>query len=102
MYLQVLAQSEVLSVRLKSLTTCWRVTVDPDVGQHVLQFINADIARKDGEQVRLWARTTSDYSNTFTRIRAAVAALPVHSAVLDGEAIVFRSAVPIFEALNAS
>jgi ATP-dependent DNA ligase len=52
--------------------------------------------------VRLWARTTSDYSNTFTRIRDAVAALPVHSAVLDGEAIVFRSAVPIFEALNAS
>ena len=23
------------------------------------------IARKDGEQVRLWARTTSDYSKTF-------------------------------------
>jgi hypothetical protein len=46
MYLQVLAQSEVLSVRLKSLTTCWRVTVDPDVGQHVLQFINADSSGK--------------------------------------------------------
>jgi ATP-dependent DNA ligase len=27
------------------------------------------IARKDGEQVRLWARTTSDYSKAFTRIR---------------------------------
>ena len=37
------------------------------------------IARKDGERVRLWARTTSDYSNTFTRIRNAVAALPVES-----------------------
>ena len=35
------------------------------------------IARKDGDRVRLWARTTSDYSNTFTRIRDAVAALPV-------------------------
>jgi bifunctional non-homologous end joining protein LigD len=35
------------------------------------------IARKDSERVRLWARTTSDYSNTFTRIRDAVAALPV-------------------------
>jgi bifunctional non-homologous end joining protein LigD len=35
------------------------------------------IARKDGEQVRLWARTTSDYSKAFTRIRDAVAALPV-------------------------
>jgi bifunctional non-homologous end joining protein LigD len=25
------------------------------------------IARKDGEQVRLWTRTTSDYSKAFTR-----------------------------------
>jgi bifunctional non-homologous end joining protein LigD len=49
------------------------------------------IARKDGERVRLWARTTSDYSNVFTRIRDAVAALPVDSAVLDGEAILLRS-----------
>src|SRR6476659_1171441 len=48
------------------------------------------IARKDGEQVRLWARTTSDYSKAFTRIRDAVAALPVESAVLDGEAIILR------------
>src|SRR6478609_3815992 len=48
------------------------------------------IACKDGERVRLWARTTSDYSNIFTRIRDAVAALPVDSAVLDGEAMVAR------------
>ena len=48
------------------------------------------IARKDGEQVRLWARTTSDYSKAFSRIRDAVAALPVDSAVIDGEAIVLR------------
>jgi ATP-dependent DNA ligase len=48
------------------------------------------IARKDGKRVRLWARTTSDYSNTFTRIRQAVAALPVESAVSDGEAIFLR------------
>jgi hypothetical protein len=32
------------------------------------------IARKDGKQVRLWARTTSDYSKAFTRVRDAVAA----------------------------
>jgi bifunctional non-homologous end joining protein LigD len=50
------------------------------------------IARKDGDQVRLWARTTSDYSKAFTRIRDAVAALPVDSAVLDGEAILLRPA----------
>jgi bifunctional non-homologous end joining protein LigD len=47
-------------------------------------------ARKDGERVRLWARTTSDYSKAFTRIRDAVTALPVECAVLDGEAIVLR------------
>src|SRR4051812_9376448 len=40
------------------------------------------IARKDGERVRLWARMTSDYSNAFARIRNAVAALPVETAVL--------------------
>jgi bifunctional non-homologous end joining protein LigD len=27
------------------------------------------IARKDGDQVRLWARTTSDYSKAFTSHR---------------------------------
>ena len=60
------------------------------------------IARKDGEQVRLWARTTSDYSKAFTRIRDAVAALPVDSAVLDGEAVVFRSdSSSDFEALKS-
>jgi bifunctional non-homologous end joining protein LigD len=40
--------------------------------------------------VRLWARTTSDYSKAFTRIRDAVAELPVESVVLDGEAILLR------------
>jgi ATP-dependent DNA ligase len=30
------------------------------------------IARKDGEQVRLWARTTSDYSKAFTRMRVSM------------------------------
>jgi hypothetical protein len=39
------------------------------------------IARKDGEQVRIWARTTSDYSKAFTRMRDALAALPVKNAV---------------------
>jgi bifunctional non-homologous end joining protein LigD len=60
------------------------------------------IARKDGEQVRLWARTTSDYSKAFTRIRHAVAALPVESALIDGEAIVLRSdSSSDFEALRS-
>ena len=52
------------------------------------------IARKDGEQVRLWAQMMSDYSKAFTRIRDAVAALPVESAVLDGEAVVMPPTTP--------
>src|SRR3954453_20029155 len=66
----------------------------PPAGRGWLHEIKFDgyrvIARKDGEQVRLWARTTSDYSKAFSRIRDAVAALPVNSAVLDGEAILLR------------
>jgi ATP-dependent DNA ligase len=52
------------------------------------------IAGKDGAELCLWARTTSDYSKAFTRVRDAVAALPVESAVLDGEAIVMRAPIP--------
>ena len=60
------------------------------------------IARKDGEQVRLWARTTSRLFKAFTRIRDAVAALPVDSAVLDGEAVVLRpDNTSDFEALRS-
>jgi bifunctional non-homologous end joining protein LigD len=35
------------------------------------------IARKDGERVRLWARSGTDYTTCLDRIRAAVAALPI-------------------------
>src|SRR3954449_10127731 len=67
----------------------------PPAGPGWLHEIKFDgyrvVARKDGEQVRLWGpRTTSDYSKAFTRIRDAVAALPVDSAVLDGEAVLMR------------
>ena len=58
----------------------------PPFGPDWLHEIKFDgyrvIARKDGDRVRLWARTTSDYSKAFTRIRDAVAALPVDSALL--------------------
>ena len=67
----------------------------PPAGPGWLHEIKFDgyrvIARKDGERVRLWARTTSDYSTAFTRIRDAVAALPIDCVVLDGEAILLRS-----------
>ena len=52
--------------------------------------------------MRLWARTRSDYSPAFMRIRGAVAALPVDSAVLDGEAVVLRpDQTSDFEALRS-
>ncbi|MGA8600209.1 MAG: hypothetical protein WB663_02250, partial [Beijerinckiaceae bacterium] len=45
---------------------------------------------------------TSDYSKAFSRIRDAVAALPVDSAVIDGEAVVFRpDNTSDFEALRS-
>jgi ATP-dependent DNA ligase len=47
------------------------------------------IARKEGERVRIWARTGTDYTTCLDRIRWAVAALPIASAVLDGEAVAF-------------
>jgi bifunctional non-homologous end joining protein LigD len=66
----------------------------PPAGSNWLHEIKFDgyrlIARKDGDRVRLWARTTSDYTHAFARVREAVAALPIDSAVLDGEAIVLR------------
>ena len=61
------------------------------------------IARKDGDRVRLWARTATDYTGSLHRICAAVTALPVNSAVLDGEAIVFRpDGSSDFDALRSS
>src|SRR4051794_18139481 len=57
----------------------------PPAGPGWLNEIKFDgyrvIARKDGE--RLLARTTSDYSTAFTRIRDAVAALPVEGLAAD-------------------
>ena len=78
----------------------------PPSGPEWLHEIKFDgyrvIARKDGAQVRLWARTTSDYSKAFSRIRDAVAALPVETAVIDGEAIVLRpDNTSDFEALRS-
>src|SRR3954468_19033359 len=65
----------------------WRTGHLPDrTGCMRLNSTGIEIARKDGECVRLWARTTSDYSTAFSRFRDAVAALPVECAVLDGEA----------------
>jgi bifunctional non-homologous end joining protein LigD len=60
------------------------------------------IARKDGERVRVWARTGTEYTACLERIRAAVAALPIGAAVIDGEAIAFDAeGRPSFTALRS-
>ena len=46
------------------------------------------IARRDGKKVRLISRTGKDLSYRFPLADQAVAALPVHSCIIDGEAIV--------------
>jgi ATP-dependent DNA ligase len=67
----------------------------PPSGPEWLHEIKFDgyrvIARKDGARVRVWARTTSDYTAAFTRIRETMAALPAENAVIDGEAVLVRA-----------
>jgi bifunctional non-homologous end joining protein LigD len=45
------------------------------------------LARKDGDRVRLWSRQGVEWTKAFPAITAAVAALPVESVILDGEAM---------------
>jgi bifunctional non-homologous end joining protein LigD len=49
------------------------------------------IALKEAARVVLCSRYATDYTDTFLSIANAVRALPVDKALLDGEAIVFRS-----------
>jgi bifunctional non-homologous end joining protein LigD len=46
------------------------------------------MARRDGASVRLITRHGNDFTSRFTLAAVAVAALPAHSFLLDGEAIV--------------
>jgi bifunctional non-homologous end joining protein LigD len=48
------------------------------------------LARKDAGQARLWSRYGADFTDKLPRIAAAVRALPVDNALIDGEAVVFR------------
>ena len=46
---------------------------------------------KQGEWVRVWSRRGADFTERFPRIAEAVRALPAEQALIDGEAVVFRS-----------
>jgi bifunctional non-homologous end joining protein LigD len=48
------------------------------------------IVRRDGARVRLFTRNGADWSHRFPRIVEAVGRLAVHSAAIDGEAVVCR------------
>jgi hypothetical protein len=59
------------------------------------------LARRDGDRVRLFTRNGYDFTNRFPKIAAALAALPVQSCVIDGEAIVVdRQGLSVFELLR--
>jgi bifunctional non-homologous end joining protein LigD len=47
------------------------------------------LARKQGERVEVWSRRGALFNDRFPRIAAAVGALPVDNALIDGEAVVF-------------
>ncbi len=48
------------------------------------------IARKDAGRVTLWTRHGTDFTDRLPRIAEAVRSLPVDSALVDGEAVVFH------------
>ena len=48
------------------------------------------IARKEAGRVTLWTRHGTDFTDRLPRIAEAVRSLPVESALVDGEAVVFR------------
>jgi ATP-dependent DNA ligase len=58
------------------------------------------IARRNGKNLRLSTRNSNDFTDRFPLIVAAVAALPVGSGSIDGEAIVTDEAgLAVFERL---
>jgi bifunctional non-homologous end joining protein LigD len=73
---------------------CRPTLVDnPPVGPGWLHEIKHDgfrtLARKQGERVDVWSRYGTDFTSKFLNIAAAVAALPVEDALIDGEAVAF-------------
>jgi bifunctional non-homologous end joining protein LigD len=59
------------------------------------------LARRQGNRVRLFTRNGYDFTIRFSKIAGAVAALPVRSCVIDGEAIVVnRAGLSVFDLLR--
>jgi bifunctional non-homologous end joining protein LigD len=61
------------------------------------------ICRRDGDRVRVFSRNGHDFTDWVPRIAQALAALRVHSATIDGEAVVCRpDGVTDFDRLRAA
>ncbi len=64
----------------------------PPAGPNWIHEIKHDgfriMARRDGAGVRLFTRNGNDFTARFPLAAAAVAALPAHSFLIDGEAII--------------
>jgi bifunctional non-homologous end joining protein LigD len=71
------------------------LTTKPRSGPEWIHEVKFDgyrlLALKEAGRVVLWSRYATDYSDTFLRIAEAIRALPVDHALIDGEAVVFRS-----------
>jgi bifunctional non-homologous end joining protein LigD len=69
-----------------------RSAKEPPAGPGWIHEIRHDgfriLAHRSGDRVRLLTRATNDFANRFPLIVAAIAAMPVRSCVIDGEAIV--------------
>jgi bifunctional non-homologous end joining protein LigD len=74
------------------VSTCQPTLVEvPPAGTDWMHEIKHDgyriIARKEGFRVRVWSRNQTNMTESMAGITAAVAALDVHSATIDGEAV---------------
>src|SRR5580700_4582691 len=49
------------------------------------------IARKDGSRVTLWSRHGTNFTDRLPKVAEAVCSLAADSALIDGEAVIFRS-----------
>ena len=69
-----------------------RLAKEPPAGSGWIHEIKHDgfriMARRDGSRVRLISRNGHDLTYRFPRVAAAIAALPMRSCLIDGEAIV--------------
>src|SRR5271165_6604379 len=82
--------------RLVSSSRCQPLLVDrPPAGSDWLHEIKHDgyriIACKEGGRVTLWSRHGTNFTDRLPKVAEAVCSLAADSALIDGEAVTFRS-----------